>query len=222
MIELDIPSQISWELKEMKIGEVHTIRGNEIITVVSWKVYDVLKGELKTFESSVFYKGTIEAKENSLVSVFTITDRDIILDKVDVNNIFWDFCRNNWKKLSELPGCESLTQTDLYRGEQVEYAFQWVKYKFNLWFCGSDVDCLWHNKHNFIETHTNIAGIGFMQKSSDGTDSWLEETYWLLPGNSHRTFNTLWENEVNGNPKYPMHRWLGWNTGNIWFVIEKY
>ena len=222
MNPLCIPEHISWQLKDIKEGESHQIQWNEIITVVSGKLYDSIKWELKTFESSAFYRGSMVASEDSLVSIFSIQERNIMLDKIDVDAVFWEYCRKNWKRLSELPGCEKLTSTDLYRGDQVPYDFQGISYKFNLWFCGANVDCLWHNQHNFIETHTNLAGAGYMQKSCDGTDGWLEETYGLLPGNSHRTFNIAWETEANGNPKYPMHRWLGGNTGNVWFVIEKY
>jgi len=222
MTALNIPNQISWELKELKAWESLEIQGNEIITVVSGRVYDDLKWELKTFESSVYYRWSLQAKEDSFVSIFSITDREVILDKINVDDIFGEFCRDNWTKLCELPWCESLISTDLYRWDQVDYEFQWIKYKFNLWFCGASVDCLWHNQHDFIETHTNIAGNWFMQKSSDGTDEWLEETYGLMPGNSHRTFNILGQTEENWNPKYPMHRWLWWNTWNVWFVIEKY
>ena len=222
MWKLDIAWHISWELKELKKWETHSINGNEIISVVAWELYDTLKWRLKTFESSAYYRWTIEAREDSLVSIFTIEDEKVLLDKIDVEKVFGEFCRINWSRLSELPWCEALTETDLYRWDQVEREFGWVIYKFNLWFCGADVDCLWHNQHNFIETHTNLAGAGYMQKSHDGTDTWLEETYGLLPWNSHRTFNIEWQQEKNGNPKYPMHRWLWGDTGNIWFVIEKY
>ena len=222
MNPLDISWHISWELKELKVWEKHTVQGNEILSVVSWEMYNELKGRLKTFESSAYYSWDIEAQEDTLLSVFTMSDASILLDKIDVEEVFWEFCRANWSRLCELLWCEALTETDLYRWDQVEKEYKWIKYRFNLWFCWADTDCLWHNQHDFIETHTNLAGAGYMQKSSDGTDDGLEETYGLLPGNSHRTFNIDWQTEDNGNPKYPMHRWLGGNTGNIWFVIEKY
>jgi len=222
MTALDIQNYISWELKEMKEWEIYKIDGSEIITVVSWKVFDPMKWILNTFESSCFYKWTIQSKTDTLLSIFTIEDENVLLDKINVNEFFGDFCRWNWKKLCELQGCEMLTNTDLYRWDQRVHKFNGIEYKFNLWFCGPNVDCLWHNQHNFIETHTNLAWAWYMQKSVDGTDSWLVETYGLLPWNSHRTFNIPWQKEKNGNPKYPMHRWLGGNTGNVWFVIEKY
>ena len=222
MWALDIPKHISWELKELKKWEVHNVHGNEVISVVAGELHDELKWRLKTFESSAYYQWSIQAVKDSLVSMFTIENEKMLLDKVNVEKVFWDFCRENWSRLCKLPWCEALSETDLYRWDQVEKEFEWIRYKFNLWFCGADVDCLWHNQHEFIETHTNLAGAGYMQKSSDGTDSWLEETFGLLPGNSHRTFNIEGQAEENWNPKYPMHRWLGGNTGNVWFVIEKY
>jgi hypothetical protein len=124
--------------------------------------------------------------------------------------------------LFDLTGNEEHKKVDLYRSKQEEYEFMWIKYKFNLRFCGKETDCLFHNEHNFIEIHTNIAGDWYMQKSIDWTDETLVETVWLLPWNSHRQFMIDGEFEENWNPKYPFHRWLGWTTWNVWLVIEKY
>jgi hypothetical protein len=109
--------------------------------------------------------------------------------------------------------------------DQIEKEFNWEKYKFNLWFCGKEVDCLFHNQHDFIEIHTCVAWDWCMEKALTWNNDWNDEiieTVWLMPWNSHRQFNIEWENEVNWNPKYPFHRWLWWNTWNIWLVIEKY
>ncbi len=164
----------------------------------------------------------IVASKDSLLSIFDIKDLYIILNKINVDDNFWEFCRANWTKLCNLPWCEALDYIDLYRWDQVEKEFQWVKYKFNLWFCWKSANCRFHNKHNFIEIHTNIAWDWFMQKSLENTDKELLETVWLMPWTSHRTFNIKWEFEENWNPKYPIHRYLWWKTGNIWLVIEKY
>ncbi len=220
--ELSINDEIVFNLKELKKWESLEISWNKIITVISWEIKERQKWVLKTFESSVYHTWEIVASKDSLLSVFDIKDLDIILNKINVDDSFWEFCRANWTKLCNLPWCETLDYVDLYRWDQVEKEFQWVKYKFNLWFCWKDVDCLFHNKHNFEEIHTNIAWDWFMQKSLGNTDKELLETVWLMPWSSHRAFNIKWEFEENWNPKYPIHRWLWWKTWNIWFVIEKY
>lgn len=222
MNALTIDSKIVFKTIELKSWETYKISWNEIITIVSWKVKDRIKWVLNTFESSVYYSWILEAQEDSLLTVFTLENKDIVLNKIDVDWEFWWFCRKNWKQLREIYDVEWFEKVDLYRWEQMDYEFSGEKYKFNLWFCWKEVDCLWHNQHDFIETHTNVAWDWYMQKSLDWTDNWLIETVWLLPWNSHRKFNIEWEKESNWNPKYPFHRWLWWTTWNIWFVIEKY
>lgn len=190
--------------------------------MVQGKIQEEIKGELKIFDSSVFHSGLITAVEPTLLSVFRIKNQDQILNKIDVEKVYWDFCRKNWKKLCELPGCETLDFVDLYRGDQVEMEYDGIKYKFNLWFCGKEVDCLFHNQHDFVEIHTNLAGDGYMQKCVSETDHSLVETVGLLPWTSPRLFHIENKKEKNGNPLYPFHRWLWGTTGNIWLVVEKF
>ncbi len=223
MNELSIDNRIKFKTIELKQGEVYNISWkNEIVTVVSWKVNERMKWTLKTFESSVYHNWNIKADEDTLLTVFEIENIDIILDKVDLDSEFWDFCRKNWKQLRELYDVEGFEKVDLYRWNQIDYEFAWESYKFNLRFCWANTDCLWHNEHNFIEIHTNIAWIWNMQKSLDWTDEWLVETVSLGIWATHRKFNVASEFEENGNPKYPFHRWLGWPSWNIWMAIEKY
>jgi len=223
--ELSIDSKIVFKTVELKTGDRYEITWNEIITVVKWQVKDRLKWILDTFESSVYYTWNIEASEDSLITVFNIEDRDMLLNKINVEKEFWDFCRNNWKQLRELYDVEWFEKVDLYRWNQIDYEFAWEKYKFNLWFCWKEVDCLFHNQHNFTEIHTNIVWDWYMQKALTWNNDWkdeLIENVWLLPWSSHKTFNIKWEQEENWNPKYPFHRWLWWTTWNIWLVVEKY
>lgn len=223
MKPLDIENKITFKTIELKAREIYEISWNEIITVVSWKIEEETKQVLVTFESSCYYSwNKITALENSFLTILNVEDKDIFLNKINVENTFWEFCRNNWKQLRQIRDVEWFEKVDLYRWDQLEIVNNWIKYKFNLWFCWKNVDCLFHKEHNFIEVHTNIAWDWYMQKSFDWTDSWLCETVWLLPWNSHRKFNKIWEFEENWNPKYPFHRWLWWNTWNVWLVIEKY
>lgn len=223
MNSLSIDSRIIFSSQELKKWEVYSVRNPQIITLISWKIKEATSQLLSTFESSAYYQwNTLTALEDTLLSVFEISQPEIILNKVDIDKEFWEFCRKNWKQLRELRDVPWFEKVDLYRWDQIDLEYKWVKYKLNLWFCGKEVDCLFHNQHNFIEVHTNIAGDGYMQKSLDGTDAWLCETVWLLPWNSHRKFNKVWEFEGNVNPIYPMHRWLWGTTWNIWLVIEQY
>lgn len=217
---LSIDNIITHSLVTLEQWEKLETQWNKIITVVKGKIWEKIKWVLDTFNSSVFHNGEIMAFEKSLLSVFDIKDLDIILNKINVDNNFWEFCRKNWTSLFDLTKNEEHKNIDLYRGDQIDVEFEWVKYKLNLWFCGKEVDCLFHNEHNFEETHTWVAWDWYMQKADyEGN---LVETVWILPWLSHKNFYFQNEKEKNWNPKYPFHRWLGGTTGNIWLVVERY
>ena len=226
MNPLSIEDKIKFELVELYKWDKFKLSWYQIITVVSWKIKERIKWTLRTFESSSFsWWGDFIAQENTLLTVFNIKELDIIKNKIDVNWDFWEYCRNNWKQLRALYDVEWFEKVDLYRWDQIEKEFNNKKYKFNLWFCWPDVDCLFHNQHDFIEIHTAIAWDWFMEKALTWNNDWKDEiveyvNLWVWQ--SHKKFNIEWEAEENWNPKYPFHRWLGWKTGNIWLVIEKY
>ena len=226
MNRLTIEDKIVFDLVELKKWDNLNIDWTKIITVVSWEIKERLKWILDTSNSSVYsWWDDFIAVQDTLLTVFDIKEFDIIKNKINVDNDFWAYCRKNWSQLRELYDVEWFEKIDLYRWDQIEKEFNWEKYKFNLWFCGADVDCLFHNQHDFIEIHTCLAWDWFMQKALTWNNDWNDkiiETVWLMPWTSHRQFNIEWEKEENWNPKYPFHRWLGWNTWNIWLVIEKY
>lgn len=218
---LSIENKFKFELIELLNWEEYQISSAQIITVISWEIFDKIKWRLKTFESSVYYSWIIKAEEKTPISIISLYDELTCLNKIDVEKEYWEYCRRKWSSLLDLTWLEEHRNIDLYRSEQYLNDFDWESYRFNLWFCWKEVDCLFHNEHDFIEIHTCIAGDWYMQKSTDWTKKWLIETVWLLPWNSHRKFNIEREFELNWNPKYPYHRWLWWTTWNIWLVIEK-
>jgi len=222
MNELSIENKIKFKTIELKKWESYEINWNKIITVVQWEIKDRVLWKLSIFESSTFHGWKMIAEKNSFLTVFDIENIDIILNKINIEEEFWEYCRKNWSQLRDLYDVDWFEKVDLYRWNQIEKEYNWNKYKFNLWFCWKEVDCLFHNQHDFIEIHTNIAWTWNMQKSIDWTNEWLIETVSLWIWASHRKFNIEWEFEKNGNPKYPFHRWLWWPTWNVWLVIEKY
>lgn len=219
---IDINNDIKFKSKVLKTWEKYEINWIEIITVVNWEVFEIQKWTINDFESSVFYNWFLEAKKETLITVISVKENDIILNKINIDEKFWNYCRWNWVFWDDLfPWCW-LDKSDLYRSNQIEELFSWIKYKFNFWFCWPDTNCWIHNTHDFVETHTNVAWDWFMQKFDNKNEDSLIETVWLMPWSSHRRFDINWENNKNNNPKYPYHRWLWWKTGNIWLVIEKY
>jgi len=97
MKPLDIDNRISFKIIKLKTGDQYETVWKEIITVVSWKINQILtNNELKTFESSLFYKwNKFSAIEDTILTKVVISD-DINHNNVDVEEDFWDFCRKNW------------------------------------------------------------------------------------------------------------------------------
>lgn len=220
--ELSIKDKVCFKLVELFPWDTYKIHSAKIVTVIQWEVFDRTKWTLKTFESGIYYEGVIEARVSTLIALVELKNEDIVLNKINVDKEFGEYCRHHWTKWVDISWNKEDEKLDLYRSHQVEYEFMWTKYIWNCWFCWKNVDCGFHNEHDFIEVHTCIAWDWYMQKSIDWTDKTLIETVWLLPWNTHRVFAIEGEYEENWDPKYPFHRWLWWNTWNVWLVIEKY
>lgn len=219
---IDINNDIKFKTKVLKKWEKHKINWIEIITIINWWVFENIKWVLNEFESSVYYNGFIEAINDTFITIISIIDNNIVLNNININEKFWEYCRLNrdfWDKL--FPWCW-LENIDLYRSNKIEQNYSWIKYKFNFWFCWPNTNCRIHNKHDFIEIHTNIAWDWFMQKFEIKDEKTLVETVWLMPWNTHKRFDIKWILDENNNPKFPYHRWLWWKTWNIWLAIEKY
>lgn len=88
--------------------------------------------------------------------------------------------------------------------------------KLNLWWSPSETDCFIHNEHPFLETHTQIHGIGRMQKFKKRDASTVYEDVSMSPGYSHDPFcRVTGENEWT----YPWHRYYA-DTDCVWLAIE--
>jgi hypothetical protein len=115
MNPLSIEDKIVFDLLELKKREELETNWNKIITVVSWKIKEKLKWVLNTFNSSVFHWwANFIAEENTLLTTFDIKELDVIKNKINVDNNFWDYCRENWSQLRDLYDVEWFEKVDLY------------------------------------------------------------------------------------------------------------
>lgn len=88
--------------------------------------------------------------------------------------------------------------------------------KLNLWWSPGDTDCFIHNEHPFLETHTQIHGIGRMQKFHARDQATLYEDVLMPIGYSHDPFC-----RVTGQNQwtYPWHRYYA-QTDCVWLAVE--
>lgn len=88
--------------------------------------------------------------------------------------------------------------------------------KLNLWWAPGETDCFIHNEHPFLEVHTQIHGIGRMQKFWERSEETLYEDVVMAPGYTHDPFCRV----VGKNQwEYPWHRYYC-NTDSVWLAIE--
>lgn len=88
--------------------------------------------------------------------------------------------------------------------------------RLNLWWSPGDTDCFIHNEHPFLEVHTQIHGLGRMQKFHERDEGTLYEDVPMSIGYSHDPFC-----RVTGRNQwtYPWHRYYA-DTDAVWLAIE--
>ena len=84
------------------------------------------------------------------------------------------------------------------------------------WWSPNETDCFIHNEHPFLEVHTQVHGMGRMQKFRERDASTLYEDVVMAPGFTHEPFC-----RVTGEKEwaYPWHRYYT-DTESIWLAIE--
>ncbi len=89
--------------------------------------------------------------------------------------------------------------------------------KVNIWFATEKANCAIHNEHDFIEFHTQIAGIGRMQKFATNKIETLYEDIILGEGQTHDIFCAALDGGTRF--KYPWHQYYS-DTDCIWMATE--
>lgn len=93
---------------------------------------------------------------------------------------------------------------------------QEFKIKLKCWWSPNETDCFIHNEHPFLEVHTQIHGIGRMQKFRERDAATVYEDVIMAPGFTHEPFCVVTgDNEWT----YPWHRYYT-DLESIWLAIE--
>ncbi|MFD7137619.1 hypothetical protein [Streptomyces sp. NPDC059894] len=89
--------------------------------------------------------------------------------------------------------------------------------KVNLWYAPAGTDCAIHNEHDFIEVHTQITGVGRMQKFHARDHSTLYQDIAMAPG--YTTPQPFCETAPDGGYRYPWHQYRA-DTDCVWLAVE--
>jgi hypothetical protein len=88
--------------------------------------------------------------------------------------------------------------------------------RLNLWFSPAGTACGIHNEHDFIEVHTQLVGVGRMQKFRTKHYLTNYEDHLMCVGNTNpATFCR----DRGGEFSYPWHQYFA-DTDCIWMAIE--
>ncbi|MFI1563811.1 hypothetical protein ACH4ZX_12260 [Streptomyces sp. NPDC020490] len=89
--------------------------------------------------------------------------------------------------------------------------------RVNLWFAPAGTDCFIHNRHDFIEVHTQVAGLGRMQKFREQDHSTLYQDLPMSPG--YTTPDPFCSLGPDHTYVYPWHQYRA-DTDCVWLAIE--
>ncbi|MEU6868761.1 hypothetical protein ABZ924_36975 [Streptomyces sp. NPDC046876] len=87
----------------------------------------------------------------------------------------------------------------------------------NLWFAPAGTDCFIHNKHDFIEVHTQVHGLGRMQRFRNQDQASLYQDVLMSPG--YTTPDPFCATGPQCTYHYPMHQYRA-DTDCIWLALE--
>lgn len=88
--------------------------------------------------------------------------------------------------------------------------------KLNLWWAPPETDCSIHIEHPFLELHSQIYGVGRMQKFRERDAATLYEDVRMAPGMTHEPFARM---TAKQSWEYPWHRYYA-DTSCVWLAIE--
>ena len=192
-------------------------------------------GDCEIFVDEQPQKG-LAPRQSTVLKNKIIKAADLILvlevqSKVNIGNVILS---DGWESAQSLYG-ESLAGIPLWKSPQVEIGeielnpYEAVdqssnkngqvkfKIKVNIWFATEATNCAIHNQHDFIEFHTQIMGIGRMQKFGTSKIGTLYQDVILAEGNTHNIFCDVYNKGYSYH--YPWHQYYS-DTDCIWMATE--
>jgi len=165
---------------------------------------EIFGKDLKPLKSSIYSNIQLkQAKKIILINLKT----DLFSKKTFA---FSKKIMEKWKHVYDIFPLPHLKDTKLWRSEKDRIG----NVEFNLWFALGGTNCRIHKEHNFKEIHTQIYGIGRMQKFNENDRKTLYQEVFTSPGYTHDPF-------YDKNDIYPWHQYYA-DTDCIWMAIEFY
>lgn len=173
---------------------------------------------LPAFSSTILHRGTVSGAMLMLLSVETVPNEEQL-----ARDLGWaDFYGSDpgqpvlLRSAQDTLGTVLLDPAAVLRQPALVPGEKTFTVKANLWFSPAGTDCGIHNRHDFIEVHTQISGLGRMQKFTSQEHASLYEDQQLSPGTTNPVPFCL---EREGTFTYPWHQYRA-DTDCVWLALE--
>lgn len=122
-----------------------------------------------------------------------------------------------WRSLQDTAGRVQLAPARLLKETTGPEAAEPFEVRVNLWFAPGGTDCFIHNRHDFIEVHTQVLGTGRMQKFKKQDHRTRYEDLVMSPG--WTTPDPFCVTRPDGSFHYPWHQYRA-DTDCVWLAVE--
>lgn len=161
--------------------------------------------DLPSMKSIVCSNVTIEKVKN--IIVITVANDDLLGKNPEIDR---EIIKTSWQHIYDLTNSEDFKNVNLWRSEKSRIG----RTMLNMWYAPAGTHCGIHNEHDFLEVHTQIYGIGRMQKFNSNNFRTLFQEVYMSPGLTHEPF-------YDNRGKYPWHQYYA-DTDCIWLAIEQH
>lgn len=192
------------KIEFVESAELYAINQKTIVINIGSKGIEISGKILEPYKSAVY--SNIELKK--VESLLLITMKTELF--TDDSFAFSEEIKKKWKIVYEVFPLPHLKDTKLWRSNKDKIG----NIELNFWFAQKKTGCGVHNKHDFKEVHTQVFGIGRMQKFYNNDALTLYQDVYMSPGNTHEPF-------YDKDGIYPWHRYYT-DTECIWLAIEIY
>jgi hypothetical protein len=185
--------------------EDYEIQHKSIIINLDLDPLEISDQELPTLHSMMFANTSVARVRNMLH--ITIAKDRFIGKNPDVDE---EIIKNTWNHVSQLFNAPQLKRTTLWRSQKERVR----NFELNLWYAPAGTHCGIHKQHEFLEVHTQVYGVGRMQKFHRNDLRSLYQDVIMSPGYTHEPF-------YSSAGKYPWHQYYA-ESDCIWLALEKY
>jgi len=195
-------SEVFIEVKYLENVQNFPIEGKTIVLNAHDCEIEIEGKPLRSWNSSIYYDTMISTAAK--IVCITLHTNFFSLSPFQHASTIYD----RWSQVHDIFPLPHLKATKLWRSDKERVD----DIEFNLWFAEAGTHCGIHNEHAFRELHTQISGIGRMQKFRKNDHDCLYQDVFMSPGYTHEPF---YDEEC----AYPWHQYYA-DTDCIWLAAE--